>query len=243
MTAPSRSLVILLVAGVVLLASLVAILSLPVAKKAPFDRTENLSNAAQVRLLGTPTEGPDSGDNWEVFYKDGSTWEKAGNWWGGDWAGGNDGNIVVCPMGQLTVIAKSNGSYALVRNAARRWNTFITDIPLPSAGTTLSPQSGWLESDEIQSIVKQPSIPVTGGLLQAQAAGLHPATRTMWLDYPIASSRLLHVNMELLEKGERFKLHSVDERPNTLHMEGPDKHDPDLDPTCTSIQFTQGLRE
>src|ERR1700722_17669536 len=104
MTAPSRSLVILLVAGVVLLASLVAILSLPVPKKPPFDRTETLSNAAQVRLLGTPTEGPDSGDNWEVFYKDGSTWEKAGNWWGGDWAGGNDGTIVVCPMGQLIVI-------------------------------------------------------------------------------------------------------------------------------------------
>ena len=212
MTAQSRSLLILLVASVVMLVSLAIILSLPVAKKLPFDRTETLSNSAQLRLLGTPTEGPDSGDTWELFYKDGATWEKAGNWWGGDWAGGNDGNIVACPIGQFIVIAKSNGSYVFVRNAARNWNTFVTDITLPSAGTAPGPQTGWLQNDEIRSIAKQISIP-TGGLLQAQAAGIHPANRILWLDYSVGSSRLLHLSVELLDNGERFKLHSVEQRP------------------------------
>lgn len=241
MTAQSKSLWIVLVAGVFMIVSLAIILSLPIARKPPFDRTETLSNSAQIRLLGTPTEGPDSGDTWEVFYKDGATWEKAGNWWGGDWAGGNDGNIVACPIGQLVVIAKSNGSDFLVRNAARTWKTFVTDIPLPNEGAPSLPP-GWLENDEIRSIVKQMSIPPTGGLLHAQAAGILPASRTLWLDYSIGSSRLLHVSVVLLENGERFKLQSVEERPNTLHMEGPNR-DPNLDASCGSIQFTQGLRE
>ncbi len=241
MTAQSRGLLILFVAGAVVIVSLAVILSLPLATKPPFDRTEILSDSAQLRLLGTPREGPDSGDAWEVFYKDGAAWEKAGNWWGGDWAGGNDGNIVACPIGQLVVIAKSNGSDVLVRNAARTWKMFVTDIPLPTAGAP-SLQSGWLENDDVRSIVKQLPTPATGGLLHAQAAGIRPASRTLWLDYSIGSSRLLHVSVVLPENGERFKLQSVEERPNTLHMEGPNR-DPNLDASCGSIQFTQGLRE
>jgi hypothetical protein len=95
----------LLILAAALVVSGVVVVLHTVVKGRSFDRTVQLSNSTYLRLHGTPTWGPDSGSEWEVLYRDGSSWEKAGSWWGGDWFGGNDGNIVACPLGRQRVIA------------------------------------------------------------------------------------------------------------------------------------------
>jgi hypothetical protein len=137
-----------------------------------FDRTVQRSNSAYLRLHGTPTWGPDSGNDWEVLYRDGSSWGKAGSWWGGDWWGGNDGNIVACPLGRLVVIIKSNGSRVLIRTNTGKWNDFLMDIPVSSAGNSFGPRPTWLQPDEIDSILEQMSIPASNSLLHPEVAGL-----------------------------------------------------------------------
>ncbi len=245
MSARSTILLLLIVGAVFLLCGVGLIFFHTGTQRISFDRTVQLSNSAYLRLHGTPSWGPDSGDDWEVLYRDGSSWEKAGNWWGGDWWGGNDGNIVACPLGRLVVIVKSNGSQVLVRTETREWKNFLMTIPLepPGSAHPSGPQTTWLETAELNSILGQMSIPAGAGLLHPEVAGFHPATREAWLDYVTKGPRLYRVRLRLLENGERFKLISVEERPDTLHLEFPDKPDPDLDSTCTAIQFTHRLRE
>lgn len=230
--------------GIVLFAAIVLVLFPAGGKQPAFDKTAQLSNSAQLRFFGTRTEGPDSGDNWEVLYREGRSWEKAGNWWGGDWYGGNDGNIVACPVGRQVVVLKSNGSLVLVRSETGKWREFLMDIPLPHPGNApFNPQTAWLETAELNSILQQMSAPPQGALLHPEVAGFRPGKRELWLDYVVSSSRLYRVSLRLPENDERFKLLAVEGRPNTLHLVNPDVPNPDIDATCTAIQFTHGLRE
>ena len=234
-------------AGALILVAIVAGLAtfFTTPQKIAFDWTVRLSNSAYLRLTGTRTEGPDSGDNWEAQYRDGSVWETAGTWWGGDWNGGNDGNILACPLGRLVVIVKSNGSEVFVRGESGTWKEFLMTLPLPSPAdpSHIGPQMTSLETAEVLSILKQMSVPPASGSIHPEVVGFQPEKRELWLDYVSNTHRLYRVRLALLESGGKFRLVSVEGRPNTLHSEFPGVPDPALDPTCTTIQFTSGLRE
>lgn len=133
------------------------------------------------------------------MYRDGSSWKKAGSWWGG-----NDGNIVACPLGRQVVIVKSNGSLILVRSETGKWKDFLMEIRVSSAGTphSLGPQTG-LETAELNSILEQMSIRPSAGSVHPEVAGFRPSSRELWLDYLTNGPRLYRVLLRLLESGEK----------------------------------------
>jgi hypothetical protein len=193
----------------------------------PYDQTITLSNAARLRVHGTRTEGPDSGFNWEVLYNSGLSWEKVVDWWGG-----NDANIIACPLGALVMVVRTDGNLAAVRTVDGKWKEFLFDAPaLESLGLTRA---------DVQSIRAALSLSRGESLVYPFLAEFHPDHRELWLDFH-RSGGAVRLRLRLSDDGQTFAFLSIAERPLNPHTDAAEPTYPAVDPACSAVRFFAGL--
>ena len=195
-----------------------------------------LANNAFVKVKGTPTPGPDTGYSWEISYRDQREWEKVGDWWNI-----GNGDVVACPVGNVIVVARTNGDHVFVRTAAGSWKEFLMDIPGPwyfSKNGELGPNFTSLESDEVFSIRRQMSLDPTAGNADPYLAQFLPRRQELWLDY-LVEHRRFRVKLKMFANGERFRPLSVEELAFDRNRPYFDQFIPDIpdDPACNRIEF------
>jgi hypothetical protein len=193
-----------------------------------YDGTTQLSNGATLRLHASRTYGPDSGFNWEVLYKEGKAWEKAHAWWGG-----NEGDIVACPLGSQVVVLREDGREISVRDESGKWNMVLLDATrmasLPPSDTTAILEAMHLDRNVC--------------CIYPYHAHFRPASRELTLYYLTSADAQHRLSLQLLEDGRSMRLLGIAKLAYKYHTAYPRDPDPAVDPNCNTIAFFEQRRE
>jgi len=197
-----------------------------------------LSDGALLRVKGIPTEGPDSGFTWEISYRANSGWEEVGSWWGHE-----DGNMLACAVGSITVITRTGGPHVFVRLRSSVWKMFLMEIPSAyyfEHDGEIAPNFTSLEKAEILSIRKSLSLdPKAQGGIDPLLMQFVPRYKELLADYLTGEHRRFRLYLALDENAERFHLVNVEEKPFDQNLPYFEQFIPDMpiDPACSHVAF------
>jgi hypothetical protein len=204
-----------------------------------------LSNSAFLQIHSTLPAGA-SDMKWELSYRHGSGWEKVDSWIVEGQMSWYGGNILACPVGDLVVVIRTDGSLVFVRTETGHWKTFNMEIPerapfpLPGANGTSRTS---LETPEIQRLRSQMSIAPAAGPGAPHLAQFLPETRELWVDYLNRRDRRFRLRFMVASDGEALTFLDLKEGPferatdtggPPLFMFRPDKP---VSPLCNKVDF------
>lgn len=214
-------------AAVVMAFSLAVLLTTHSKKTDPsyLDTTVQLSNSALLRVHAITPFG--AGDpTWELLYREKSGWEKVDDWMVKGQISLYSGDVLACPVGNLVVVTRTDGSLVFVRNASGKWMTFHMEIPdrapfpLMGANATTLASNGLattslttLETDKIQALRTRMSINSAQTSVPSRLGQFFPDKRELWVDYLTPTDRRFRLRLSLTAEGERFGFLGFEERP------------------------------
>lgn len=207
----------------VLLAFALALLLTTRSKKTdpPYlDKTVQLSNSALLRVHASTPIGA-SDPIWELLYREESGWEKVDNWMVEGQISLYSGDVLACPIGNLVVVTRMDGSLVFVRNATGKWKTFHMEIPDRAPFPLMGPNGAnmgsttptTLETQKIQSLRKQMAISPEQIQVPSQLGQFFPDKRELWVDYLTPTDRRFRLRLNLTADGERLEFLNFGELP------------------------------
>jgi len=209
------------------------------------DQTVKLSNSAFLRIRSTLPAGA-SDMKWELSYRDRSRWEKVEDWVVEGQMSWYGGNILACPVGELVVVVRADGSLVFLRTKTGHWKTFHMEIPeeapfpLPGAnGTSLTS----LGTPAIQRLRSQMLVEPAQGRIAPHLAQFLPETRELWVDYLNRSDRRFRLGFMVAPDGETLIFLGLKEGSfqRATDTSGPPFFiflpDKPVSPLCNKIEF------
>ena len=193
-----------------------------------YDGTTRLSNGATLRLHASRTYGPDSGFNWEVLYKKGKAWEKAHAWWGG-----NEGDILACPLGPQVVVLREDGREISIRDDRGKWNMVLLDATRMAS----------LRPSDTKAILEAMHLAPNVCCIYPYHAHFRPASRELTLYYRTSTDAQHRLRLKLLEDGRSMRLLGMETLAYKYHTAYPQDPDPSVDASCNTIAFFEQRRE
>jgi hypothetical protein len=223
----------------------------PAHPSAPYpDQTVRLSNSALLRIHSSLPFGS-SDMQWQLSYRDKSDWEKVDDWMVEGQMSWYGGDILACPVDQLVVVARTDGSLVFVRSAIGRWHTLHMEIPerapFPIANGS-GTNSTSLETSEILKLRSQMSAGSALGRIPPHLAQFSPDTRDLWVDYLNRDDRRFRFHFTLSADGEKLQFVDMEERPFTraTDTDGPPfflfRHDKQVSAACNTIEPLQSVQ-
>jgi hypothetical protein len=208
--------------AVVLALSLAVVLTTHSKKTGPpyLDKTAQLSNSALLRVHAITAVGA-SDPTWELLYREKSGWEKVDDWMVEGQISLYSGDVLACPVGNLVVVTRTDGSLVFVRNASGKWTTFHMEIPDrppfplegPSGANLGTTTPTTLETEKIQALRTQMSINPAQTHVPSGLGQFFPDTRELWVDYLTPADRRFRLRLSLTADGERMGFLGFEERP------------------------------
>lgn len=209
-------------AAVVLAFSLAVVLTTHSKKTDPpyLDKTVELSNTALLRVHAKMPVGA-SDPTWELLYREKSGWEKVDDWMVEGQISLYSGDVLACPVGNLVVVTRTDGSLVFIRNAAGKWDTFHMEIPDRAPFPVMGPSGAnlgtttptTLETEKIQALRTRMSIIPAQTRVPSRLGQFFPDKRELWLDYLTPTDRRFRLRLNLTADGERFEFLGFEERP------------------------------
>ena len=157
-----------------------------------------------------------SDPTWELLYREESVWENVDDWQIEGQISLYGGDVLACPVGNLVVVVRADGSIVFVRTVAGTWKSFHMDIPQQAAfpvpgrhGTSVTT----LETSQLQAFRSQMSISPAQTLVAPSLGQFLPDTRELWVDYLTPSIHRFRLRLSLTADGEQLRFLDFTERP------------------------------
>lgn len=176
------------------------------------DKTVELSNAARLRVHGTMPVGA-SDPTWELLYREKSRWEKVDHWMVEGQISLYSGDVLACPVGNLVVVTRTDGSLVFIRNAAGKWKTLHMEIPdrapfpvVDASGASPGiPTPTTLDTEKLKALRAQMAVNPAATRVPSRLGQFFPDTRELWVDYLTPADRRFRLRLSLMADGEQLR--------------------------------------